>query len=184
MHEKKFRLTPPRVVLAVIVLLFTATIPALAGHEPSGVQSATGCITSRHKLTKVALGDVPSSPCALDQTQVHLAGGDITAVTAGTGLTGGGTNGAVTLNASLILRQGPTVAVPPNSSVTTFAGCTDAENAIAGGFRWDVPSLGTFIEMADASFRADGTAGSWRVDGGNTTAATRQLTARVLCMKK
>src|SRR5436309_2722699 len=119
----------PRVIVVVVGLLLVAAIPAFGGHEPSGVQSATGCINSFHKLVKIALGDAPSSACASGQTQVHLAGGDITSVTAGTGLTGGETNGAATLNASLVLRQGPDVVVANNSVGTAFAGCLETEDA-------------------------------------------------------
>jgi hypothetical protein len=94
-------------LIATLVAAGTA-VYAIAGHEPRGVQSATGCITNLHKLVKVALGDAPSSPCAAGQTQVHLAGGDITAVTAATGLNGGGTNGEAVLDlaGSFRLPQG------------------------------------------------------------------------------
>ena len=63
----------------------------------AGCSRQPGCITNLHKLIKVALGDAPSSPCATGQTRVHLAGGDITAVTPDTGLNGGGTNGEAVL---------------------------------------------------------------------------------------
>ena len=64
----KLRKLLPRAILVVVGLLLVAAIPAF-GSEATAVQTATGCITSTHRLTKVALGDAPSSPCATGQTQ-------------------------------------------------------------------------------------------------------------------
>jgi hypothetical protein len=86
------------VAIAAVAIAGTTAVYALAGHQPSGVQSYTGClIPSSGTPTKLAVGDSPSSPCNSGQVQIHLSGGDITAVTAGSGLTGGGANGAVSL---------------------------------------------------------------------------------------
>ncbi len=179
-----------------LLVLVLAAIPALAGHQTSGVQSETGCLTALHKLIKVAIGDAPSSPCdpLVGQIQVHFSGGDITSVTAGTGLNISGgdvtgstvTDGAVTLNAALHLVGGPGTSIAAGGNGTAFAGCAANEIAIAGGVRWDpvsFPASNLVVEMEGPSFRIDGTVGAWRVDGHNGTAGTETLLAFALCMK-
>lgn len=81
---------------ATLLFPVAATI-ATAGHETSGVKSYTGCLTDG-TIIKIKEGEAPSYPCTGMQTRVHFSGGDITAIAAGAGLTGGGVNGLVTLS--------------------------------------------------------------------------------------
>ncbi len=75
-----------------------------------------------------------------------------------------------------------TANVANNTSGTVFAGCGAGQVAISGGASWDVPGAGTTITLSRPSFDAEGNAGSWRVDGHNSSGATRALTAHVLCI--
>lgn len=88
-----------RIFLAVVVGAALLVVPAMAGagHEPTGVASFTGCLNKGGDLYNVAQGDVPAKPCATGHRQVHLSGGDVTGVSAGEGLTGGGDGGALSL---------------------------------------------------------------------------------------
>ena len=71
---------------------------AVAGHVTGGVESFTGCLSQNGNLTKFKQGDAPLTPCSSNQVEVHLSGGDITSLLAGTGLTGGAEVGAATLS--------------------------------------------------------------------------------------
>lgn len=83
--------------LVAVIAVTTTTGTAIAGHLATDVKSYTGCLTPGGTLYKIAEGDAPRKPCISPDVVAHVSGGDITSITAGTGLTGGGTNGAVGL---------------------------------------------------------------------------------------
>jgi hypothetical protein len=86
-------------VVAIAGLLSAA--PASAGaapQAPTAVLTYTGCLNNANTIVQVAVGDIPANPpCRSGAIEVHFSGGDLTSITAETGLTGGGANGDVSI---------------------------------------------------------------------------------------
>jgi hypothetical protein len=89
------------VVFSTAVLLVVGAGVGAWATYPSTADVYTGCLTTSGsgagQISKVAIGSSPLKPCSSTQHVVNLSGGTITSVTAGPGLTGGGSNGAVTI---------------------------------------------------------------------------------------
>jgi hypothetical protein len=86
-------------VLGALVLAGAVRV-AQAAYPSDSVAQYAGCLStngSGGNIDRVAVGLTPTKPCSSNEVLVHLSGGTITQVTAGTGLTGGGNNGFVTL---------------------------------------------------------------------------------------
>jgi len=74
---------------------------AYAAYPSDTVTQYAGCLSTSGAggtLHSVAVGLSPTKSCGPNETLVHLSGGTITQVSAGTGLSGGGNNGYVTLS--------------------------------------------------------------------------------------
>src|SRR5205085_1470942 len=78
--------------------------------------------------------------CGSNQTVVHLSGGDITAVNAGTGLTGGSTNGAATLSLATgqTLPQTCSGSQVPKWNGTAWSCGTDNDTTYSNGTGLDL----------------------------------------------
>lgn len=87
-------------ILAIVLGAgLTGAVTALGGHGSGPPPSFTGCLnTSSGTVVSVALGDTPMVACKEKETLVHFGGGDVTAVAAGEGLSGGGSGGALELS--------------------------------------------------------------------------------------
>lgn len=91
-----------RMVLAaaLVVVMGAAAGGAVAAFPDTNVDTFTGCVNTGGQIGAVANGASPLKACGSNESVIHLSGGDITKVTAGSGLTGGGDNGAVSLSLS------------------------------------------------------------------------------------
>lgn len=93
------------VALGVAAAVLLPATLVFADHLSGGVATYTGCVNRRGEVYNLTQGTDTAEACRGDDIKVHLSGGDITAVVAGTGLTGGGTNGDVTLGVDTAVIQ-------------------------------------------------------------------------------
>ena len=136
-------------VALVMLALVAGSGTVLAGHHTDAAASYTGCLTKGGAVTQVAVGDVPLRPCGPDHRTVHVSGGDITAVAAGDGLTGGTSGGAATL------ALAPSYQLPQT--------CTNAQIAKWDGTSWSCATdkagqqytAGTGLELNGTEFSLD-----------------------------
>lgn len=108
----------------------------------------TGCIknSGTHNMYNIQIGTSPTSPCNAGDSQVSADYGDITGVTAGTGLSGGATQGAAVLSLS---DSGVTTAKIADSAVTAVkinSGSASAGQVLtangSGSTSWQTPASG------------------------------------------
>ena len=136
---------------AIGALVLAGLVGAAAADYPSsGVAVYTGCLTpgsTGGQIVNVAVSSTtPAKPCASTQTLVHLSGSTITSVQAGTGLTGGGSNGAVSLG------LGASYALPQS--------CANHQLPAWDGSSWQCASQtsylnGTGLDLDGSTFSVD-----------------------------
>jgi hypothetical protein len=86
--------------VAVAAVLLVGAAIAIAAYPQDSVTVYTGCLNTGGtggQIGSVAVGSNPTKPCGPNSVLIHLSGGTVTKVAAGTGLTGGGDNGYVTV---------------------------------------------------------------------------------------
>ncbi|HEX9376197.1 MAG TPA: hypothetical protein VGB19_08165 [Actinomycetota bacterium] len=102
----------PRLTTIAAVAVVSAGLSAVGTHfwavASAAVPHYTGCLvisgTATGTIDRVAQGAAPTSPCGVNEKQIQFSNGTITGVKAGTGLTGGGTNGNVALRVAPAYR--------------------------------------------------------------------------------
>jgi hypothetical protein len=143
------------VAMIVLVAALAGVGGAFAAYPDSNVTHYAACLntggSAAGTFSQVAVGDSPAKTCGSNQTTVHLSGGDITKVTAGTGLTGGGDNGAVSLGLD------PAYTLPQS--------CNPGEFPDWGGTSWKCFAAGIGL-IVDSVGKTIGLAGSYQLPQG------------------
>jgi hypothetical protein len=112
---------------------------------------------------------------------VSVATGDITAVTAGTGLTGGGTSGAVTLNVNYAAVGSAVLASPNITGTATIAAGSVTGNLVVGGDLSDPNWTASRVLTTSGSTAVTSTVTSTELGylSGVTSAIQTQINGRV-----
>src|SRR5215207_2526192 len=108
--------------VAGLLVLGLAIGAGVVVAQQTSLTTYTGCLTmSGGTISLVAPGSSPLKPCGPGSVQIRLSGGDITSVNPGTGLTGGGTEGDVSLSVAPSYQLPQTCA---SGAITTWNGTT------------------------------------------------------------
>jgi hypothetical protein len=141
--EQEMKKTLTLIVLAGVCLLAGFSQAPAAG---AAVQSYTGCLSPiLNAIYDVAPGDAPAHACVRPAAAIRLSSGDVTSLVAGTGLTGGGDNGdlSVSISPGYRLPQSCTNGQTPAWNGTAWGCASGASQADFNAFVALLGSAGT-----------------------------------------
>jgi hypothetical protein len=146
------------VAVGAVVLAGTA----IAGLLVTSVPTFTGCMTNGGgTVSSLKQGNEPLKSCGPGMMQIRLSGGDITSITVGSGLTGGGTEGDISIG----LNAQQTLPSCSNDQVPKWNGSSWA----CGADNNTTYAAGTGLELSAAN--AFGIAAGFRLAGKACTTA-------------
>jgi hypothetical protein len=144
------------VLVGVVMVVLGGTAVIASGAYPtSGVAVYTGCLTAQGNINNVATSPTtPLHPCGTNQTLVQFSGGTITSVNAGTGLSGGGSDGAVGVSIA------PGYQLPQGCAGGQVAKMGEGKGGVGGTWHCaddqnTAYSNGTGLDLSSNSFSVD-----------------------------
>jgi hypothetical protein len=134
----------------IVIVAIALAGTAIAAFPQDNVKLYTGCLTQGGTINYVKEGDSPLQPCSSPKLVVKLSGGDITSLTVSAPLTGGGTNGALTigLDSSFTLPASCANGEVPKWNGTTTKWACGSDNDTTY-------SAGTGLDLSGTTFSVD-----------------------------
>ncbi len=163
------------IALAAVVLVAAGAAIAYGaiGVSPAGV-TMTGCLSKGGDLSDLAIGDAPRRRCGKHEREVSVGNGDITAVSAGTGIEGGADSGGATVGIAPSFRlpqscsSGQTLTISGNNTWS----CADrqtltAQQIPAGDSRCANGGVAILIGLLQPALVCNGAPGANGANGAN-----------------
>ena len=162
------------IALAAIVLVAAGAAIAYGAIavSPAGV-TMTGCLSKNGDLSDLAIGSAPRRQCGKHDREVSVGNGDITGVSAGTGVEGGAESGGATVGIAPSFRlpqscsSGQTITISGNNW-----GCADrqtitTQQLAAGDAHCPQGGTAILIGLLQPAYACNGAPGAKVANGAN-----------------
>jgi hypothetical protein len=164
------------IVLGAIVLVAAGAAIAYGATRVStpGV-TLTGCLQRNGDLQDLAVGASPRHTCGKRETQVSIGNGDITAVSAGTGIQGGADSGEATVGIAPSFRLpqscsgGQTITISGNAWTCADRQTLTAQQIPAGDSRCANGGVAILIGLQQPALVCNGSTGANGANGKDGT---------------